>query len=249
MRVGVDEAGRGAVLGPLVCAGVASLGPPHKIDSVQKLLHYDSKRLSKKQRELAESRLRAETNVLTAVQPVPAYEISSRMSSSESLDSIAANAAVQVTAQLMSQIPDESAVQLVCDAIGSARMQEALHASLMTHLPEESDAIITNGADHSYAECAAASVIAKTARDDAMRQLQHQLGMEIGSGYPASAQTRKFVQRVASNTCVHATDHGISHSDALALQCIRCSWRTAQRVGILPSTYFEIINSYSHATE
>lgn len=76
------------------------------------------------------------------------------------------------------------------------RFGAALQTALLPLLPRDGTplrVVAENGADTRYVIVAAASVLAKVERDEAIQQLQVAVGSDIGSGYTSDRVTRAFL--------------------------------------------------------
>ena len=171
---GVDEAGRGPVLGSLFVACVsADIALPDGID--------DSKRLAPARREALAAELRADEQVTIAVSEITASEIDDGRLNALTVAAMA-DAIDRATAT------GESGVVDACDT-DAARFGRRVRAETAT------DVAITaeHGADESHEHVGAASIVAKVARDGQISDLAAEHGA-IGSGYPGDSTTRGFLR-------------------------------------------------------
>ncbi len=163
---GVDEAGRGPLVGSVYAAAVV-LGPKHGIVGLA-----DSKKLSEARREQLAALIR-EHALAWSVASASAAEI-------DQLNILQATMlAMRRAVEGLSILPDEVLVD------GNRVPQLTLPARA-----------IVKG-DATVAEISAASILAKTARDESMRQLhqQHPLyGFDRHKGYPTSAHLQALEQ-------------------------------------------------------
>ncbi|HEX2022630.1 MAG TPA: ribonuclease HII [Candidatus Thermoplasmatota archaeon] len=178
MLAGVDEAGRGPVLGPLVVAAVLIESDAPLRDLGVK----DSKQLTRARRDALEPRIRAvarrvETRVL------PAEELNLRMPR-ENLNQIEAKA----FAELLARLQPLEAVLDACD-VNAERFGREVGA----RLPKPCVIRSEHEADARHPVVAAASIIAKTERDRQMDALADRYG-DCGSGYSHDERTRAFLQ-------------------------------------------------------
>jgi ribonuclease HII len=180
MIAGVDEAGRGPVLGPLVVAGVAAKSPAH----LRKLGARDSKLLSAEQRLEVAGRIKAYAR--WEVRVLPAAELNKRMAT-RTLNDIE----VEAFADILRSLAPERAVVDACD------VDEARFGARIAGLVGQGCCPITSlhGADGSHAVVGAASVIAKVTRDALIGDIEREIGLPIGSGYPHDPVTRSFLQQ------------------------------------------------------
>lgn len=179
MLAGVDEAGRGPVLGPLVVAAVLV----ESQEPLRALGVKDSKQLSPKKREELEPKIRAlarrvETVVITA------DELNRRMPKTN-LNKIEAWA----FAALLRRLQPNEAVLDACD-VDAARFGRSVAAK--ARVPT---CVIRaeHEADANHPVVAAASIVAKVLRDKHMADLAKQHGA-CGSGYSHDAVTQTFLK-------------------------------------------------------
>ena len=178
MICGVDEAGRGPVLGPLVVAGVKV-----KDDSgLVKLGVKDSKKLSPRTRE----RLATEITKLAeySVEVVPAEDLDQLM------DLMTINhVEAKIFASVIEKLRPETAY------VDSADTNESSFSSMIEkELSFEPEIICRHKADEMYPVVSAASILAKVRRDEEVRLIKEELGEEIGSGYPSDRVTIAFIE-------------------------------------------------------
>jgi ribonuclease HII len=180
MRAGVDEAGRGPVLGPLVVAGVR--GPadavPEDVD--------DSKALDADTRARLADAVRARDELRVAVRRVDAAEINERMADGATMNTLEAAAFADVLDEL-------GAGRALVDAVGTDAA--AFAADLEERLaPADVRVEARKRADATDPLVGAASIVAKRARDRRVDALAEEVGEPIGSGYPSDPTTRAFLE-------------------------------------------------------
>ncbi|MCA1812460.1 MAG: ribonuclease HII [Halobacteriales archaeon] len=180
MLAGVDEAGRGPVLGPLVVACVAARIPAH----LRKLGAKDSKLVPAEKREAVAQRIQAYARC--EVRVIPAGVLNQRMATC-TLNDIEAEAFADVLRALQ---PSRAVVD-ACD-VNEERFGARI-ARLC--LPLSFPILSKHEADRSHAIVGAASIVAKVARDAHIRALEQEVGMPIGSGYSHDPITRGFLAR------------------------------------------------------
>ena len=184
MICGVDEAGRGPVIGPMVIAGI-------KIKDESELLNYgikDSKKLSPKRRLVLSKKIReiaADIHFII----ISAKDIDD-MRKVMTLNEIEVNGFSKVIKKLR---PD------IC-YVDSADVNEKRFASdIKSNLTFKPEIISKHKADDIYPIVGAASIIAKTVRDDQIikisQKLEKKLNMPLGSGYPADPVTQNFLRK------------------------------------------------------
>ena len=216
MLAGVDEAGRGPVLGPLVVAAVLV----ENDRSLRKLGVKDSKLLTPKKREELEPEirrlaLRVETRVL------PAEELNARMPK-QNLNEIEVDAFAELLERIFRDPPARSrplkpgapaltAVLDACDVnadrFGRNVGARVTHACVIKSLHE---------ADARHPVVAAASIVAKVERDRLMHAICAEHGA-CGSGYSHDVVTQDWLK-------AYVAEHKRLPPFA------RAAWETARRL-------------------
>jgi ribonuclease HII len=184
MICGVDEAGRGPVIGPLIIAGVT-----FKDDS--KLVEFkvkDSKKLTPKKRELLAIKIK-KFCIDYEILVIPAKDIDD-MRKVMTLNEIEVNAFSKIIKKLKPN---------VC-YVDSADVNEKRFADdILANLSFKPNIVSKHKADDIYPIVSAASILAKTIRDDKIRkisfELEKKLNLPMGSGYPADSTTQKFLRK------------------------------------------------------
>ena len=184
MICGIDEAGRGPVFGPLVVAGV-------KFNDDLKLIKFkvkDSKKLSPKRREILAIKIKKNC-ISYEILVIPAKDIDD-MRKVMTINEIEVNAFSKIIKKLK---PD------IC-YVDSADVNEKRFADdILTNLSFKPDIVSKHKADDFYPIVSAASIIAKTKRDEEIRkiaiELEEKLNIPLGSGYPADPITQKFLSK------------------------------------------------------
>jgi ribonuclease HII len=173
---GVDEAGKGSVLGPLVIAAVGVTSDDVFADVSVK----DSKMLSPAMREHLYSVIRKRFRVATV--RIDAHEID-EIRRGMTMNSCIARAHAQVIGKLS---PSKAFVD-ACD-VNAFRYAEMVKS----HLDCTCEIISEHHADESFRVVSAASIVAKVVRDRAIVTLSKKYGT-IGSGYSSDPVTIAFL--------------------------------------------------------
>jgi ribonuclease HII len=184
MIVGVDEAGRGPVLGPLVVGAVAVPDPAILPDDVD-----DSKALAAETRERVEETLGETDGIETTTVSVDPATIDESEATMNELTRVAQIQAVERV------VTDGATVRVDAGDVDAGRCGRRIAAGIAANV----DVIAEHRADERYAVVGAASVVAKVERDAAMTELAADHGA-VGSGYPSDPTTREFLASyVAAN--------------------------------------------------
>ena len=209
-QIGVDEAGKGPVLGPMVAAAVRADDSdlPDGID--------DSKRLTAAKRESIATQLRESPAVGVGVGVVTTDEIDDPETDMNSLTVTAQVRALgDVTADGDHALVDAGDVsesrfaRRVADGVADAGTVTAGGVAI--------DVTAEHGADEASRLVGAASIIAKVERDNRIDALNEEYDGDIGSGYPSDPTTREFL-----------ADYVDRHGELPA--CARASWATCEDV-------------------
>ena len=178
--LGIDEAGRGSVLGPMVIAGVIV---PEKMDKVlERMGVKDSKRLTPNRRTILSRKLKKMFEYEIVV--ISAREIDELRASGVNLNEIEKNAMESIILKLK---PEKAIVDAV--DVKAQRFQDNLCKDTGF------DVIAEHKADDKYIEVSAASIIAKAERDAQIQEINKEFIKSggIGSGYPSDPTTKKFL--------------------------------------------------------
>lgn len=180
MILGIDEAGRGAVIGPMVIAGLL-------IDDEKKLSELgvrDSKELSPQKREDMEEKIKSMAKDFMLLK-VPAAEIDESRKV-KNLNEIE----MDKMAQIINTIKPS---KVVIDA--PEKNTEKFALNMKSRLNYECEIIAENFADKKYPVVGGASILAKVLRDRSIRMLEDKIDESIGSGYPSDPLTTEFLER------------------------------------------------------
>lgn len=186
MILGLDEAGRGAVLGPLVICGLAIDEKAEK--KLKKLEVKDSKELSpKKREELAPKIEKIATH--TIVIRIPSCKIDANRRRGINLNQIEA----LTMAEIINMVNPEKVI-VDSPSYNSNKFKDYLWSKIEN---KNIKLISENFADKNYPVVSAASIIAKTDRDKKIRELEEKIGEPLGIGYPHDEVTIRFLEKIA----------------------------------------------------
>lgn len=180
MIAGIDEAGRGAVIGPMVIACVAVESEKEFIELGVK----DSKLLTpEKREELYEKIIKIAKDY--AVIKIPAHEID-EMRKRYSLNFIEA----MKIAEIINTMKPKK-VFLDCPQVSTEKFTDILR-SMLKH---NTEIVAENFADVKYPVVSAASIIAKVERDREIEKLKKEFDFDFGVGYPHDEKTIEFLKK------------------------------------------------------
>lgn len=203
MIAGVDEAGRGSALGPLVIAGVASSRGDMRV--FKAMGAKDSKLLGRERREELYREITSRFN--TSLVKLEPSQIDRALQNKISLNHLEAEGFAGVLNELA---PHEAVV----DCVG--RNPRAFSSRVHRSLKLDCSLTVRKRAEIRYPIVAAASVVAKVERDRSIAELSRSFG-NIGSGYPSDPATLAFLERWLRQ------NHKLPHF-------VRTSWATVKKL-------------------
>ncbi len=182
--MGIDEAGRGPVIGSLFIGGF--LIKEDELDEIEKLGVKDSKKLSNAKRDSIDEVL--EDHGDTYLKEIEASEID-ELREIMSLNEIELQGFADVIERCK---PDKVFVDLP-EPDGDRFIRK-----LKKELPgrfKDVEFVAEHGADDTYPVVSAASIVAKSARERHVEKLHKKYGYDFKSGYPHDKPTREFLKK------------------------------------------------------
>jgi ribonuclease HII len=180
---GVDEAGRGPVLGPMIIALVIS-----DKNTLEKFRNYgvkDSKKLSPSRRK----------ELYTIIKNEARYVLSLRIEPNEIDDAVLNGHKLAVLeakkiAQLINMVNEADIIYIDAAHSNADYFSHLIQVDLIKKLR----IVCEHNADEHYISVGAASIIAKTERDEIIENLKQIYG-DFGSGYPSDPRTINFLKQ------------------------------------------------------
>jgi ribonuclease HII len=182
---GVDDAGRGSVIGPLVIAGV--LMKEEDLPKLRELGVRDSKLLSPHRRETLAVEIKriAEKYSVAKLSPREIDDVVETGRKLHRLNRLEAKTMAQIIEKLR---PDIAYVD------ASDVLEERFKQHILECLPFKVEIVSEHKADRKYPVVSAASIIAKVERDKEIAKLANEYG-DLGCGYPADPKTISFLHQ------------------------------------------------------
>lgn len=181
---GIDEAGRGPVIGPMVMAGV--LIEEQAISKLKSMGVKDSKLLTKKKREHLFEKIK-QTVKQYKIMIIPPKEIDNALESDHlNLNWLEAHKAAEIINNLNPQ-------KVIVDSPSNNCQSYTRYLKKLLHNPKTLQLICIHKADLKHPEVAAASILAKVTRDREMEKIQEKYG-NTGPGYMSNEITQKFLK-------------------------------------------------------
>ena len=179
---GVDDAGRGSMIGPMVIAGISI--EKKNIPKLRKLGVRDSKKLSPKKRELLYKEIIKLVDDYHVIR-IPPKTIDKYVFG-HNLNHLEAKKMAAVITHLKSEI----------SYVDSCDVNAVRFGREISDLSNKSKVRSYHYADSRFVVVSAASIIAKVSRDRSIARLNK--NYEFGSGYPSDKKSVNFVKKLVS---------------------------------------------------
>lgn len=177
--IGIDEAGRGSVIGPLVVCGVAI--EEERLRYLERLKLKDSKKISPKKRIVLSRKIKK----IAECHPVhiSASDIDLLRSKEVNLNEIEKIAMRKIIGD---SNPDVSYID--CIDVDPQRFKKEIEG-----YQDNLVVVAEHRADDNYVIVSAASIVAKVERDSALQKIRKEF-KDVGSGYPSDPKTISFLK-------------------------------------------------------
>lgn len=186
--LGIDDAGRGPIIGPMLLAGVLIKREDEPI--LKEWGAKDSKQLTPEKRDEIVKKIKEKFRF--HFESTSAEEIDLRIKSGTNLNKIEALKSAKIINELLRDINEKVKVIIDCPSVNIPVWKGYVEKDL-----EKKDLIelsCEHKADANHICVSAASIIAKTTRDAEIEVIKKQIGINFGSGYPSDPVTIKFLQ-------------------------------------------------------
>jgi ribonuclease HII len=180
---GVDDAGRGPAIGPLIIAGV--LIEEEKMEKLTEIGVKDSKKLTPRQRVIIAEKIKdiVLDYAIEEIQPSEIDEVVLKGQKYRRLNYLEAKAMGKVINRLKPDI-----VYVDASDVNEERFKKDIMSSLTINV----EIVSKHHADALYPVCSAASILAKVRRDEIINELKEKYG-DFGSGYMTDPKTVQFI--------------------------------------------------------
>ncbi len=202
--LGIDEAGKGPVIGPLIIAGL--LISEKNSGKLRELGVKDSKELSPRKREELFNKIKKLSEDFIILE-TSSKQLNEEMEL-ENLNTIEIKKMAQIIDSFNGKNP-----KVFIDAIEANTLK--FKNKIISNLKNKEPKIVAeNRADQKYPVVSAASILAKVTRDSKIKKLHEKYGF-FGSGYPADERTIKFLEELDEE----------SYNEI-----VRLKWSTSKRI-------------------
>jgi ribonuclease HII len=175
---GIDDAGRGSVIGPLVIAGISI--ERNKIKYLSKIGVKDSKQLSPQSRE------NLYYKIISLVDDYYVARIPPKLIDRKVNKNLLNQLEAEYMAKVVKKLGADSSYVDSCD------VNPKRFGLYISNLAKTGKIISSHHADKKYPIVSAASIIAKVNRDRAIEKLRK--NHDLGSGYPSDSKTMRFIK-------------------------------------------------------
>ncbi len=180
---GIDEAGRGPVIGPLVTAGVVIDETDE--EKFRPLGIKDSKLILPKKREELFDKIKSMVKRYEIIILEPKHIDAALMDPDTNLNWLEAD----TTAEIINKLTPEKAI-VDCPSNNVEQYSDYIRKKLNV----DCELMLEHKADMNHLVVGAASILAKVTRDREIQKIKKEVGQDIGSGYPADPITKRFIE-------------------------------------------------------
>jgi len=210
-KLGIDDAGRGPVIGPMVLAGCLIDEKTER--EFKRLGVKDSKKLTPKRRDFLVEKIKAQAETFEII-IIPPIEIDGDMENErlrgrgnnlQPISRAGSGGRIKLneleaiaTAKIINRINKgykKLKVVVDCPSVSIIKWQDFLKTKIknLSNLEISCE----HKADKNHISVSAASILAKDIREKEMTKLKKIYGDEIGSGYTSDLLTQKFLEKFA----------------------------------------------------
>ena len=189
LKLGIDDAGRGPVIGPMVLSGVLIDKEIEK--EFEKFGVKDSKMLTPKRRKVLADIIKKKAISYKILIAFP-EEIDSFVGKKVNLNHLEAIKSAELINKINKKL-DKIEVAIDCPSPNIKKWKDYL----LTHLknPKNIQLKVEHKADKNHLSCSAASILAKTTRDKEIDKIKKKIGIDFGSGYSSDPITIDFIKK------------------------------------------------------
>jgi ribonuclease HII len=187
LTLGIDDAGRGPVIGPMVLAGC--LLDENAERELKRLGVRDSKQLTQKRREFLVEKIKEKAELFEVALSHP-DEIDGKNSHGINLNDLEAIKAAEIINKINRGL-NKIKVIVDCPSPSIEKWKDSLKTKIdnLSNL----EIVCEHKADVNHVSVSAASILAKIIREKEMAAIKEKYGNEVGSGYCSDPKTCKFL--------------------------------------------------------
>ncbi len=191
IALGIDDSGRGPIIGPMILAGV--LLDENGKTALKKANVKESKQVIHSTRIKMAELIKKSALAFHIVKSLP-EEIDFSIKTGMNLNTLEAKKTAEIINALNSE-KNKIKVLVDCPSINIKAWKRTLIG--FVEKPDNLDILCEHKADVNYIEVAAASILAKVAREEEIKLLKEKYKKfgNIGSGYPSDPYTKEFLKK------------------------------------------------------
>jgi ribonuclease HII len=187
--LGIDDAGRGPLIGPMALAGCLI---PKSLEAEFKSMGVkDSKMLQPKKREALAEEIRKKASSYYVTLSFP-EKIDNGIKTGTNLNKIEAMEAAEIINKLTENLTEP--VSIIIDCPSTNRQAWRKQVIEYIHSMDNLNLICEHKADRDYVAVSAASILAKSQRETEVAKLKEKIGIDFGSGYTSDPKTIDFMK-------------------------------------------------------
>lgn len=204
--IGIDDAGRGPVLGPMILAGVLIEEKDNSI--LTEWGAKDSKLLTPIKRKQVKEKIISQYKYhIEQTEPIEIDE-------SDNLNYLEAIKAAKIINKLTEDLKEQVKVIIDCPSTNIESWTQDVQKLIKK--PEIVSLSCEHKADANHPAVSAGSIVAKERREDEIYKLKQGLKIDFGSGYPSDPKTKEFIAENFNNPKYKSL--------------IRFSWKTVKKL-------------------
>lgn len=187
LTLGIDDAGRGPLIGPMILAGVLMSGEQER--KLKKENIKDSKMLSNSERVRLGKLINGNVKDYKIVKSFP-----KEIDDSGNLNTLEARKSGDIINSINtgSMRKEDLRVVVDCPSVNTEAWQKTMEG-FVSH-KNNLKIICEHKADVNYLSVSAASILAKNMREEEVAKIKKEFG-DIGSGYSSDPQTKEFLKK------------------------------------------------------
>ena len=182
--LGIDDAGRGPVIGPMTLAGV--LIDENENEELRSYGVKDSKLLSPSKRAMIKNKIQDRFKNHIEISTPEDIDKSTNLNYLEAIKS------AMIINALTKEESDKVRVVIDCPSTNLDAWRNDVWE--LIEKKENIELIVEHKADLNHPTVSAASILAKEKREDEIDKLRIQYDIDFGSGYPADPKTKEFLK-------------------------------------------------------
>jgi len=191
--LGIDDAGRGPVIGPMVLAGCLITEETEK--ELKRLGVKDSKQLTKKRRAFLEALIKEKAKAFSVQVTYPS-EIDGKGNDGINLNDLEAQMAAKIINDInVVKNSNGTKIKIVIDCPSTNRTKWRDSVRVKINNLSNLEISCEHKADVNHVAVSSASILAKEEREREMDILRKKYGDHIGSGYSSDPKTTTFLKK------------------------------------------------------